>query len=899
MAGSDPDPELERSNASHRHLIDVLKQTFEILGGLTWQSAEAAGQRADDEETIEEVIFSNKFSALDIGAAVNSSSEEEAELPKKFASRRRQTNKSGKGKKGKGKGKKGKSSNKQNQVSSSSQAALEDLPLESYKIVEDFNARNGENGTGLLTDYLMDVYLVFRNLLVLRASVQNKWAEVAYDDLNSAVAGAMSNVAIATIKKIQSSIFFEYPGNDSFDAILNALTRGNPEKMRDNFEVGMWACGPGGQGGHQVHGTYLDIQEQFLMYSYKDLCDFITDFQLNRTGKPTKRMQAEVRNWNPKLNLASATKEERIQWRRAYTINWLYDLVNVFSSVVVHRNTLEDESHDLSKVDWSSSGPWHAHRRLFGLNEFAAFVSSLAWQKPGAPIKVMVLPHHVFQLQCIVDSWTVSRGWSLSFVHGHVLRPPSHNFIPRRDLDPILNRGTQAVQALTGSLQAESVLQQLLERDGIRRGHPEAHSARCAILKQIRDEFDGCLGRTILAAGLDTIPTSRFADTDVNGLYNYSPFQCGVGSLEALELSYLVSTYIWDQVPEPLMLLHLHNMVVKKGYLKTPVELWLALEQIFGEALFPTGKAPTSRFAQTFSSHCKNVQAQGSAARATKLKAAKNANNALSMLDPESNISFRSKPYVQLLRQGEWDPDRVPDEEIPLETLTCMLRLSRLKMKKDELTGRLALADPEAPLARRAKARGYTEEHIAQLSFLNPWEGDAATKDECLSKTVMDNMRRSDPEKFKGMVTGDQDMWKKHSPGGSMNPEEMMGLCGWDVYNSICGDQPVLGLSFVWVTASVYVWFEMLEEELKKLRNPVYVSAYEDPTFRGDQRNRLVMGALGAQDEECMKTVAKLFEKSRCGFVENMYWNKIETSEKRTERMNKARKGEELGCVVM
>lgn len=307
MAGSDPDPELERSNTSHRHFIDVLKQTFELLGGLAWRSAEAAGQRADDEETIEEVIFSNKLSALDIGGVADASSEEETELPKASAARRRQTNKSGKGKKGKGKGKRGKSSNKQHQASSSSQAALEDLPLESYKIVEEFNSGNGEDGTGLLTDYLMDVYLIFRNILVLRSSIQDKWSEVAYDDLNRAVAGAMSNVAIATIKKMQSSIFVEYPGNDSFDAILNAMTRGSPEKTRDNFEIGLWASGPGGQAPHLVHDTYLDIEEQFLMYSYKDLCDFITDFQLNRTGKPTKRMQAEIKNRNPKLNLATAT----------------------------------------------------------------------------------------------------------------------------------------------------------------------------------------------------------------------------------------------------------------------------------------------------------------------------------------------------------------------------------------------------------------------------------------------------------------------------------------------------------------------------------------------------------------------------------------------------------------
>lgn len=301
-----------------------------------------------------------------------------------------------------------------------------------------------------------------------------------------------------------------------------------------------------------------------------------------------------------------------------------------------------------------------------------------------------------------------------------MLRPPSHNFVPRRDLDPILNRGQEA---LTGSLQAESVLRQMLERDGIRRGNPELHGARCAILKQIRDEFNGCMGQTILAAGLDTIPTSRFADTNANGLYDYSPFQCGVGSLEALELSYLVSTYIWDQVPEATMLIHLHNMVVKKRYLKTPVELWLALEKIFSEALFPTGKAPTSKFAQTFSSHAKNVQAKSSTARAMKLKSSKNANHILGLLDPKSNILFKSKPYVQLVHQAEWNPDRVSDEEIPLETFTCMLRLSRLKMKKDGLTGRLELADPDSPLARRAKARGCTAEQIAHLSSLKPVAG--------------------------------------------------------------------------------------------------------------------------------------------------------------------------------
>ncbi|VUC36775.1 unnamed protein product [Clonostachys rosea] len=903
MAGSDPDPELARSNTSHRHFIDVLQQTFEILGGLAWKSASDAGQRTDEEENIEDLIFSNKFSTLNVGVESGDDSDEEAELPNVSSTKRRH----GKGKKSKGKGKKSKGKNKKRQETATPQANLEDLPLESYKIVEDFNAGAGDSGRGLLTDYLMDVYYIFRNILVLRSSIQDKWNEVAYEELNSAVAGAVSNVAIATIKKMQSTIFVEFPGNDSFDAILNAITRGNPEKLRDNFQVGMVATGPGRQPAHMVHDTYLDIEEQFLMHSYKDFCDFVTDFRLNRTGKPTKRMQAEIGNWNPKLNLADATKEERIKWRRAYTINWLYDLVNIFSSVVVQRNNLKGENHDLAKIDWSSTGPWNSHRRIFGLNDFAAFVSSLSWQKPGAAIKSRILPNHVFQLQCIVDSWTVSRGWSLNFVRGHVLRRSSHNFVPRRDLDAFLGRDSRAGlvprrelvatvgldhKIPTGVLRSEPILEEIFERDGIRRGNPELHAGRFAVVERIRDEFDNWLGQTKYMSGLDTIPPSRFSNTNANGLYEYSPFQCGVGLLEALDLTYQVGTYIWDQVPEPAMLVHLHNMIVKKGYLEKPVELWHSIEQVFAEAMFPTGKPPTSKFAQTFMSHSKSVQARSSSARSMKVKSSKNGTDMAGLLDLRSNVSFKSTPYINLLSQADWDPDRITDEEIPLETITCMLRLSQLQMKKDGLTSK-------SPLWERAKARGCTEEFIAHLSLNNPWQGDEATEHDSRSKEMLDKVRRTHPEFFKGKVTGDQEMRKKNSPGGSMNPEEMMELCGWDVYNSVCGDVPVLGLSFIWVTVSMYVWFEMLEHMLKEARNPVYVSAYEDPTFRGDRRNRLVMLALEGQNEECMKIIAELFEQGRDGFRNNMYWSKSEGLGDRTARMKKGNKAEEPACVLM
>lgn len=75
----------------------------------------------------------------------------------------------------------------------------------------------------------------------------------------------------------------------------------------------------------------------------------------------------------------------------------------------MQRNTMKGEMHVYEDVDWSKTGPWHHHRRLFGLNEFAGIITTLAMQKPGTDIRDKILPHHVFQLQCIVDSRTSSR----------------------------------------------------------------------------------------------------------------------------------------------------------------------------------------------------------------------------------------------------------------------------------------------------------------------------------------------------------------------------------------------------------------------------------------------------------------------------------------------------------
>ncbi|KAJ5332653.1 uncharacterized protein N7506_006436 [Penicillium brevicompactum] len=239
----------------------------------------------------------------------------------------------------------------------------------------------------------------------------------------------MSNVAIGMIKDTQSQIFVDFPDRDSFETIVQTLTLGNPDKTRVSIHIE--GTREHTSGTHEVsHKFDMDVREELFLHGYQDLLDFVTDYQKTRTGNPTKAMQKRIRAWDPNLNLTEASRQERLKWRRTYTINWLYDMVNVYSSVVVQHRTEQKQKIPLEQVNWSRDGPWGKHRRLFGINEFAGNITHLAMQKAGTDIRAKILPHHVFQSQCMVDSLAVSRGWSVGTLIGHVVTSPASDFRP-------------------------------------------------------------------------------------------------------------------------------------------------------------------------------------------------------------------------------------------------------------------------------------------------------------------------------------------------------------------------------------------------------------------------------------------------------------------------------------
>ncbi|KAF7561183.1 hypothetical protein G7046_g2947 [Stylonectria norvegica] len=872
LLGTKPDPEVQRNNASHKHFIETLTKSFKILGGQAWQSSkESNAQGLEQDEDIDQIIFGNKFSALKIEEQEGDSSDgddgfkvtEQSLAPQKVVAKKS----SSRGKKGK-KGKTGKKTKKSKASSLVKESGLDDVPFESLRIIEDEG--------GLVTDYLMAVYSAVKEWADLRLYIQKRWKDVAYKGLNSAVAGTVSNMAVTMVKQTGSAIFVDFPGHDSYETIMDTITRGDPDKIQGNFHMALHELDSDGKISGTVAETAIDVKEQFLIYAFQDLVDFVTDFQSTRSGKPSKAMNAELVNWNPNFNLQRATKKQRMDWRRQYTIMWLYDLVNVFSAIVVQRNTMRGERHAYETVDWSISGPWDKHRRLFGLVEFAGAVTSMAMKKPGSNIGKMILPHHVFQLQCIVDSFSVSRGWTVSGLRGHVLQPPASSFRPRRDVDLFLDRNNERFGH--GFLQGIDILQQLLQTDGIKSGNPARHEPRFDVLKMVQEDFRDWLGETKYMYGLNTIAPSRFAKHNANGLYEYSPFLCGTGLMEGLELAYAFSMLLWDSIPEPMLLIHLHNMLVQKGFISKPVGLFGSLQDMFKGCFFANGQIPTSKFSDALVAKMGETGSRFSSRqrRAARQTAANFGVDVHEIASLDGNRFFQQKSNLMIYQAAAWNPDRIPDKDVAFGTLLFFYRLSRTRKIIDPDTEEARLDD--TLLVQRAKANGMDEDAIMGCNEMFSGMLTRST-----SKVPRHLANAASPGSYQTIRKGSLQNLAAQSanaPGTNLTGRDLLEALSMDISRDVCGNLPLSSLNYVWATNHFMMLFAQIETSLKRLNNPLYVEAYGRSGL-GQDANRVALAtlALNLEDDECLKVMAKQFEDMRTGFMSHIYWETLDHPE--------------------
>ncbi|KAI4717302.1 hypothetical protein E4T48_06536 [Aureobasidium sp. EXF-10727] len=775
------DNEMEKSNATHKYFIDRLTEAFQILGGSEWASKRASELAEPlSSEEIEEVIFSNGFSALELHQCADDVSDDETDSETLPATKHSRTSKAKRNHRAKQK--------KTQRKRPTNNQVVPDVPLEDYCLVD--------GPEGVLDDYKMALVSVFAEWFELREHVQTRWLNVAYEDSNSAVAGAVSEMAITMIKKTALAVFVEFPaGFDTYQAMTRYL---NHDDLEDLFS------------------SHTEIREAFSMHVYQDLLDFLIDYQKNRTGRPTKRMQAKLSDWDPYFNLQQANMQERIAWRRSYTINWLYDLVNVFSHIVIHENKITTKRQAYDTVEWSVKTPYHRPRKLYGMESFAEVITTLAMQKPGSDVQSKIFPHHVFQLQCVVDSFTASRGWAPGKVS------------PTDCLKLFL--GTQDSGFLSG---AAALSSRLKEYQSTSDDKLECFRITCMLLDRLAVQLRDWLGNS--AGAFTNEVSSRFSRHSQNGLWEYNPFLCGVGLVEALEISYRLGMLCWDTNLEVLAMLRLHWLLVQKGYMTRNDELL----SFFTRYCVSHGPHPSdlsnrartelksreySRFAKYRHHNTEMV-----------IGACVDMKDALSV---DGNFRFRHKSQLLVYHESDWGTARLVENR---ESDRSLLKSLATVWDRDKL-GEDSKNDRMLRLYR---------ENATRFNFAFAGASSTPEPDE--------------------IATSAQRLG--HSEYGPNGLDQLV-LAEWDVVSDVCAKAPISAIDYTWVTMKFMSIFDAVEKRLTELKNPLFLQCTPlRKALRMKYLDSLIYRQLPGH-EECLEVLAEEIEKNPMSVEKSIYWGR-------------------------
>ncbi|KAK4200012.1 hypothetical protein QBC40DRAFT_340176 [Triangularia verruculosa] len=769
IAAITSDKKIEQSNATHKFFIDTLIEALKVLGG-TFDEARV-DQPADQdttpvtEEEVEQLISANRFAALQVqdncktANQDDESSDEGSESQRQPpATHRRKKSRSGKGKRGK--------RNAQRKKSSMSSTSSEDLPLGEYKFTSEPDSCHEE--------YYAACFNVVHSWMLLRQDLQEVWRDVAYKNLNVAVAGTLSNLAISMVKRFATAVFVNFPDHDSYETISNGVTRGYSLEQQEQLLVYAWALITiNHHGKAPAEMPRIDVQEQLMLHTYQHLVDFITDFQYTRSGRPTKRMLIELNTWKPDLNLEKATKSERITWRRSYTINWLYEMVNVHLQ------------------------PGPGRRNILGLQEFAGFITSLAMRKPGTEISSKILPHHVFQLQLMVDSMTISRGWSVGFLEGDLLESPARGFSAERDITARFLNPNMGKSGLIASLAVFRDIWGVSNNEQLRNSANPLRT-EVAILNDLVDGLQDSLG----------------------------------------------------QNPEPLILGHLYNMLLNRGYIKSPRGIWALFLHLFKGCIFPDGKAPSSDYHQALlsllhESAKSSCQKSSSRHRDLLRQWRSQGISPHHELDVGAYSIFSRKSNAVIYREAKWDIDHIPVKDLDLRSSLASIQLLATKRFRDSTTGRMRLDDTE--LTRRYTASGSTEEGILKsLSIAD--EGLGGFGKTSRTSTQDSKARRAANDINDGYAVTDR-MWLK--------------ILKCDIINDFMGDHPLSGANYLGMLVASTVLFRRMFVILGERRNATWMRVLDTHILPcRDAAFALALEAVDPknQDEELLKVFAETLE---------------------------------------
>ncbi|KXH60909.1 hypothetical protein CSAL01_07208 [Colletotrichum salicis] len=466
-------------------------------------------------------------------------------------------------------------------------------------------------------------------------------------------------------------------------------------------------------------------------------------------------------------------------------MNWLFDLVNVFSLPIIQYLEDKDKLTSLEDINWNTThGQQIDTRGLFGLEDFASFVTTLAMQKPSTNTIDKILPHHVFQLQCIVDATTIWRGWSFDEQSGHRIKGPAATFVPTWHVKTFLGRG--------GANQRPGFLPVTCEL----REHALEHPKPVYTLFQdcplwdLGADFESLMGLSRMAEGAEhpSKVASRFSHANSNGLWDYSPYLCDVGLVEGLRLAYSASMATRNQIIEPITFVHLHNMLKERGYLDQMTSIRVHrvagfFRAFFKDSIFPKGEIPKFKFARCF---------QGL------LDTSKIPSIDGYDVGDLSNLSmFRTKSQLVLYQEASWDPSRIPEKLLDPWSAIGIVRLDQAR-RFNPATGEVQFEETE--LVRTALNKGMSDE----------WLGVSVTFDEGME--IAEECRVLFKPKMLANPKGQED---NSTDWGYLEIFlEDLEAAKIDISNDVVGCRALSGFNYTEIAWTLMNMFQKIEDEL-------------------------------------------------------------------------------------
>ncbi|KAI6830576.1 hypothetical protein KC342_g8368 [Hortaea werneckii] len=420
----------------------------------------------------------------------------------------------------------------------------------------------------------------------------------------------------------------------------------------------------------------------------------------------------------------------------------------------------------------------------------------------------------------------------------------------------------------------------MLEKDATEQRGSSKHVLARTLFGEIKFDFVNWLGESKYMYGLNTIAPSRFSKYNANGLWEYSPLLCGAGLVEGIILIQRLSMLMWDEMPEPTLLLHMQNMLVKKGLLDREIGLYDSLEQLLPGTFFQD-KVPNESFLETLNQRVSQGQGQSAFLhRRRRAEAQKESSDVHRLLDLNFNRFFTVKSELMKHFDAGWVPHRIPDREVKIPSLLYAARLEQTERIVDPATGDEKLKDTE--LVQRSRAEGHPEKFLLRMSSVSLDASEPAREEiEAInmSSSLKDDIPAPGPPPPDPYALQDKTR-RRSNPQGSVLLEHLRA----DIFSDVCGQHPLSALNLIWITVHMLVLFSTIEDKFRTAQDPLWKDIYERRSTlpRDQKRVRLVVAAMASEEPRALKTLTDAFEKTRTGVMHHIWWPELRVEESGT-----------------